>query len=344
MSAEVKSVLLLGPPGSGKSSLGNLLLQASKFDVSSDAASSQTAASKTERNAAGTLEVTDTPGISSTDQDDAALTRRQIVQAAKGMRRGVDVVFLVISMGRYASHHHVAFRFLFDAVLGPEAYNNCVLVITNCSRHFVNPATAQKKQTAWLQEALETKRNEAFADLYDKVGRRIVFVSNEVGGDVPQALAEQARQHSLAALQKSLSSFHPKRVHLQLEKLEEKKVDSNLEWELPMLQSLATEEASEEERQTEQRLLSMMTQRMGLMMQHLRRQQAALLADLQQRSEAEARFQSQVAQDLLTFQQQQAHIQRKASKHWLNQAAEVFDFGLKILGATVCQLELSHKF
>lgn len=174
-----KCVLLFGKTGSGKSSLGNLLLNWPFFDTG-DSLSSITNDVSVKRGAAvdGSLVVLDTPGFCDTSltQDEVVKSIRDIaVEAQSGPNGGIDLLFFIMKKERFTAQEHEVFLFIINYLFGPECIDNLYVVVSHAQKLAVDEARAER----WLQDQVEGSAK--FADVYDAVGRnprKFLFVEN----------------------------------------------------------------------------------------------------------------------------------------------------------------------
>jgi len=211
-----KNVLLVGVTGSGKSSLGNLLLGFEAFKVG-DSACGETVEGSVATSASGEFCVGDTQGLNDPN-DSQVLVRNRITNVISKYSEGIDVFLVVVRMERFVASTSDALRYLFEGVLGTSAYANCIIVFTQSEAKYVQLSTKTQAQIDWLKPE---KQVDTLQALIKQVSGRVVFVANppiHPDDDEKQTARNQdLRSLSYLELAQTIRQFRPVRPYLSAE-------------------------------------------------------------------------------------------------------------------------------
>jgi len=219
-----KNVLLVGVTGSGKSSLGNLLLDSEVFRVGDSAiGETETVEDSVATSVSGEFCVGDTQGLNDPN-DSQVLVRSRITNVVKKFSKGIDVFLVVVRMERFVASTSEALSFLFEGILGTSAYANCILVFTQCAAKYVEHSTKAQAQLDWLKTERQVDTLQA---LINKVSGRVVFVANPPinpdDDEKTKARNQELRNLSYMELAQAIRQFRPDRPFLDAEAQEEHK-------------------------------------------------------------------------------------------------------------------------
>jgi GTPase SAR1 family protein len=166
-------VVVVGRTSAGKSSLASVLCPSTEFPISTLAMSSTDKATIGHQDwpAYGLkLVVCDTMGLADTQHSDEVV-RERVTDGVRALVGGVDFFLLVMKHGeRFTQQDHLAFTYLFEAILGKNSLPNVYLVVS-CAG---DAATFPEVQQEWITQS---RGNKLFAHMVDLIGaHKIIFV------------------------------------------------------------------------------------------------------------------------------------------------------------------------
>ena len=208
-------VLLIGKAGSGKSTLGNLLIQEKKFNETCDFSVATGDAEIGDcpvdiNNDHFMLNIIDTPGLADTIQID----RDVLAKIAKGIRLLVQdggpaaihtIIYVLSASDRFTKSNETIVKYF--AKEGSNFWSHAMLVITNASRY---GKTKHEQQQSLKKQMRHPNFPRVLSTLFEKIENRIVFVESKSTNDEE---IQAARSEILTVIQEMSSQEDGGYVH-----------------------------------------------------------------------------------------------------------------------------------
>jgi len=245
-------VVLIGPTGHGKSRLGNKILGRESFasftgyeSITKLGSIVHALVKSDEIEIESPISLVDTMGIGDTDED-WETQKINIAEAFNLSPNGFDIILLVVEKGRFTENLMRAMEYLFDQLLGNQAYPYCYVVITK-AKHL--------RREDQLAELKKNRQKGLIQLMLNKIGEeKIIFL--EMGDEETDKDESEFESRDKKLMKESIQIIrnvllkHPKRERYLTEVMKKVREDYALFIkELDELRRLEKEKEEAKERE-----------------------------------------------------------------------------------------------
>lgn len=186
------TVLMVGPTGSGKSSLAATLCEDAHFvPFTSQASITQSQQSTTfHMDVSCHVSVIEAQGLDESSEDRLVVSFNNVLETIETSNCSIDMIFYVVNIDQFQRSDFRTFLILKDHVLGSGCSNNLYIIFTRSGTKLL---TKDEARMEWI---IESKQNPEMAKLFKDLNYQYIFVENppKDPNPVQESLYQETRE------------------------------------------------------------------------------------------------------------------------------------------------------